>query len=109
MGCIWPRDLHYANWKYEDNYPQTSTKTRHLSSIKPWYRVRISTEYFVEVMGLTQATSGEDKLNVWAPVAFFPPAAVPVKQTKLTTARSAACCKNSPNAMEMADVIYISD
>jgi hypothetical protein len=58
---------------------QKDRQTRHPSSIKPWYRVRISTEGFIELMGLTVETPGEDQLNIWVPKVFFPPAVVPVK------------------------------
>jgi hypothetical protein len=74
-------------------------QTRHQSDIGTWYRVRVSTECFIKLMGLCYKTDGENKLNVWAPTVLFPQNVVPVGQNKTKKERTVKKRTTKPEAI----------
>ena len=64
-------------------------QTRRQSDINSWYRVRILTSNFVELMGFRYKIEGETTLKVWVPMALFPDSVVPVTLKKAKDKRTA--------------------
>ena len=64
-------------------------QTRRQSDINSWYRVRISTSNFVELMGFRYKIEGETTLKVWVSTALFPHNVVPVTLNKAKDKRTA--------------------
>jgi hypothetical protein len=69
-------------------------QTRRQSNIRSWLRIRISTDNFIELMGLRYKTEGENRLNLWVPATLFPENTASVKaKGKRTVKRQAARLK----------------
>lgn len=63
-------------------------QTRRQSNICSWHRVKISTDNFIELMGLRYRTEGENKLSLWVPASLFPENTASVSQGKAKRKRT---------------------
>ena len=81
---------------------------QHKSDIGTWYRVRVSTECFIKLMGLCSSYEtdglGESKLNVWAPTVLFPQSVVCVGQNKTKKERTVKKRTTKPEVIESTAV-----